>query len=320
MPLRGGRCASSERTAALVLLALALLVALPALAQPQNPFSLGGVEGAGGRPGSGLAGWILAMQAEFSRSMTAAARAIRTDWTALWGLMGIAFAYGVFHAAGPGHGKAIVASYVIANEAELKRGAGVAAAAAILQGLVAICLVGVVAILLSATRQTMTAAVNAIELASYAAIALFGALLLLRKLRGLRALWRGDEAEACRHIHMPGPSEVRGWSLRDAAAAVVAAGARPCSGAILILIFTLSQGILWAGIAAVAAMSAGVALTTSAIAAVAVYFKALAVRMASGGSGAGVWIVALLEIAAAAAVLALGLLLAFGLWRGVGGA
>jgi nickel/cobalt transporter (NicO) family protein len=181
-------------------------------------------------------------------------------------------------------------------------------------------LVAVVAMLLSATSRTMTSAVNAIELASYAAMALFGAWLLIRKLRGLLALWRGDPAEACRHIHLPGPGEIRTWSRKDAAAAIVAAGIRPCTGAILILIVTLSQGILWAGMLAVAAMSAGVALTTSSIAACAVYFKALAVRMASGGSRLGVWAVALLETAAAGAVLALGLLLALGLWSGVGGA
>jgi nickel/cobalt transporter (NicO) family protein len=305
--------------AALALLALFLL-ALPALAQPQNPFSLGGLEGAGARPGSGVAGWILAKQAEFSRAMTAAARAIRTDWSALWGLLGIAFAYGVFHAAGPGHGKAIVASYVIANEAQLKRGVEIAVAAAILQGVVAVALVGVLALLLGGTSALMTSAVNAIELASYAAIAGFGAWLLLRKARGLLALWRGDSAAACDHFHMPEPGRAERLSPRERAAAVVAAGVRPCSGAILILVFTLSQGVLWAGVLAVAAMAAGVALTTSGIAAAAVFFKALAVRLASGRSGLGLWAVAVVETTAAAAVTALGLLLLFGLWSGLGGA
>jgi ABC-type nickel/cobalt efflux system permease component RcnA len=297
-----------------------LLAAQGALAQPQNPFSMGGLEGAGGRPATGVAGFLLAKQAEFSRAMTAAARAIRADWTALGSLLGIAFAYGVFHAAGPGHGKAIVASYVIANEAQLKRGAAVATAAAALQGAVAVLLVGVVAVLLGATRTTMIGAVNAIELASYAAIALFGGWLLLRKLRGLVVLARGGAAAACDHFHMPAPGRLDRWSLREAAAAVGAAGVRPCTGAVLILIFTLSQGIFWAGIAAVAAMAAGVALTTSGIAALAVYAKTLAVRMASGGGGYGVWAVAALEVLAAAALTALGLLLVFGLWTGIGGA
>jgi nickel/cobalt transporter (NicO) family protein len=303
-----------------ILVMLISVLAGPAVAQLQNPFSLGGLEGTGARPTSGIAGFILAKQAEFSRAMTAAARAVRTDWTALMSLLGIAFAYGVFHAAGPGHGKAIVASYVIANEAQLRRGAAVATAAAALQGVVAVLLVGVLAIVLGATRTMLIGTVNTIELVSYAAIALFGAWLLQRKLRGLVALARGGPAAACDHFHMPEPGRVARWNLRDAAAAVLAAGIRPCSGAILILVFTLAQGILWAGVAAVAAMAAGVAFTTSGIAALAVYFKVFAVRMAAGGGGSAVWIVPLLETLAAAIVMALGLLLVFGLWTSIGGA
>ncbi|MGL4243157.1 MAG: nickel/cobalt transporter, partial [Beijerinckiaceae bacterium] len=252
-----------EKKIAVALLFTLTLLSLPALAQPQSPFSLGGLEGAGARPTSGVAGYILAKQAEFSRAMTAAARVVRADWSALWTLLGIAFAYGVFHAAGPGHGKAIVASYVIANEAQLKRGAAIATAAAILQGVVAVALVGVVALIVGGTSRTLTRTVDWIELASYAGIAAFGAWLLFRKARGLLALWRGDAAEACNHFHMPEPGRVERWSLREAAAAVTAAGIRPCSGAILILVFTLAQGVFWAGMLAVGAMAAGVALTTS---------------------------------------------------------
>jgi nickel/cobalt transporter (NicO) family protein len=306
---------------AAILAALALVIlSLPAPAQPQNPFSLGGLEGAGTRPAGGLTGFVLAQQAEFSRAMTAAARAIRTDWTAVAGLLGVAFAYGVFHAAGPGHGKAIVASYVIANEAQLRRGALVATAAALLQGAVAVALVALLALVLGSTSQTLTGAINTIELASYAAIAGFGAWLLVRKLRGLAMLWRGEAVAACDHFHMPEPGAVSRWNLRDATAAVFAAGLRPCSGAVLILVFTLAQGVFWAGILAVAAMSAGTALTTSGIAAMAVYAKALSVRLASGRGTAGIWLVAIIEILAASGVLMLGLVLTFGLWRSIGGA
>jgi nickel/cobalt transporter (NicO) family protein len=303
-------------------LALLLLVALPALAQPQNPFSLGGLEGAGGAPSSGLAAWILAKQAEFTRAMTVSARAVRTDWGALWSLIGLGFGYGVFHAAGPGHGKAIVASYVVANENALRRGTLIAALAAALQGIVAVLLVAAIAVVLGGTRQMMTGAVNWIETASYAAIALFGLWLLIKKLRGLLAILLPGRfgAPAHDHFHMPGPGEVMGWSRKDAAAAVFAAGLRPCSGAILILVFTLSQGVFWAGIAAVAAMSAGTALTTAGIAALAVFFKTAAVRLASGRGGAGLVLARGLEALAALAVMLLGLALLTGHWAGMGGA
>jgi nickel/cobalt transporter (NicO) family protein len=302
---------------------LAFLSVFPALGQtPPNPFAVGGLEGAGGAPGSGIAAFILAKQAEFTRAMTLAARAIRTDWTALWGLIGLALAYGVFHAAGPGHGKAIVASYVIANENALRRGILIAALAALLQGIAAIALVGVIALVLGGSRQMMTGAVNWIETISYAAIALFGFWLLIRKLAALWSLWTGQAGKLASHdhFHIPGPGEVMRWSVRDAAAAVFAAGLRPCSGAILILVFTLSQGVFWAGIAAVAAMSLGTALTTGAIAALAVYFKALAVRLAAGRGSAGLWIARSLEALAALIVLLVGIALLTGHWAGVGGA
>jgi nickel/cobalt transporter (NicO) family protein len=311
---------SAGAAGALAFAVLAYVLTSGAFAQPQNPFSLGGLEGTGGRPTSGVAAWILAKQAEYTRAMTAAARLLKTDSSAVWGLIGLGFAYGVFHAAGPGHGKAIVASYVVANEHALKRGAVIAALAALLQGLVAVVLVGAIAIVLGGTRQMMTSAVNWIETASYAAIALFGLWLLIRKLRGLYGLIRPEAAAAHDHFHMPGPTEAMHWSKRDAAAAIFAAGLRPCSGAILILVFTLSQGVLWAGVAATFAMSAGTALTTSGIAALAVYAKALAVRLASGKGSAALWLVKVLEVLAAAFVLFLGLALLSGHWASIGGA
>jgi len=55
--------------------------------------------------------------------MTASVKALHSDGSAVWGLFGLSFAYGVFHAAGPGHGKALIASYMLANERALRRGA-----------------------------------------------------------------------------------------------------------------------------------------------------------------------------------------------------
>jgi nickel/cobalt transporter (NicO) family protein len=310
---------------AIALLALVFLAAfsLSALAQtPPNPFSLGGIEGAGGRPTSGIAAFILAKQAEFTRAMTAAARAIKTDWRAAWTLMGLALGYGVFHAAGPGHGKAIVASYIVANENALKRGIAIAALAALLQGIVAVLVVAVIVLVLQGARQSITSSINLIETISFAGIALFGFWLLVRKGMGLWSLWTGRVAPlgGHDHFHMPGPEEATRWSRKEAAAAIVSAGLRPCSGAILILVFTLSQGIFWAGIAAVAAMSLGTALTTGGIAAVAVYFKGLALRLASGRGKAALWLLGIVEVLAALAVMLLGLALLIGFWTGAGGA
>ena len=71
---------------------------------------------------------------------------MKTDYTAVAGLFGISFLYGVFHAAGPGHGKAVISSYLFANNETWRRGVVLSCASAMLQALVAILLVGIASI------------------------------------------------------------------------------------------------------------------------------------------------------------------------------
>jgi ABC-type nickel/cobalt efflux system permease component RcnA len=121
----------------------------------------------------------------------------------------------------------------------------------------------------------------------------------------------------CGHFHMPDPAKLgRDFSWREAGATVVAAGLRPCSGAILVLVFAMWQGIFYAGILATLAMSLGTALTTGALAALAVLAKGTALRLTSAGSTRAVIALRALELIAAVLVCALGL----GLLLGIAGA
>ena len=110
----------------------------------------------------------------------------------------------------------------------------------------------------------------------------------------------------------------RGFCWRDAAPVVLAAGSRPCSGAILILVFAISQGLLAAGLAAVFAMAAGVAITVSALATLSVFAKKAAQRFV-GGEGRYAFAGSLLELLIAALVTMLGLGLMSGLAIAGGG-
>ena len=155
----------------------------------QNPFG-GPRPGAAAQPPvGGIVGWILAKQSEFYREMSATIRAAKSDGSAVWTLLAISFAYGIFHAAGPGHGKAVISSYLVANQETARRGIVLSFASALLQALVAVVLVGICAWLLNATAKTMCGAEKAIEIASYALIAAFGARLVWTKGGGfIRAL------------------------------------------------------------------------------------------------------------------------------------
>jgi ABC-type nickel/cobalt efflux system permease component RcnA len=314
----------------------------------QNPF--GGPRPPAEPQVGGIIGWILARQSEFYREMSLTIRAAKSDGSAVWTLLGISFAYGIFHAAGPGHGKAVISSYLVANEETARRGIVLSFASALLQALVAVALVAVLAWLLSSTAKTMCSAEKAIEIASYGLIAAFGARLVWTKGGGfMRALQakpapaahhhhdhdhghdhdhdhdhghhHHDQAhghdhvhdEHCGHSHGPTPDQLAGpGGWQRGLGAIFAVGMRPCSGAILVLVFALAQGLFWAGIAATFVMGIGTAITVATIAVVAVSAKGLARRLSAGREGSGTLIMRGIEFGAAGLVLLFGLGLLFG--------
>src|SRR5262249_50915677 len=129
-------------------------------------------------PAGGGVGWVFFQQGEVYLPVFCLLPAAQADGTAAPGPVRLALLYGVFHAAGPGHGKAVISSYIVANEETWMRGVVLSFASALLQALVAVALVGVAAVLLNATAGTMRRAVDLIEIVSYALIILIGLRLL----------------------------------------------------------------------------------------------------------------------------------------------
>src|SRR5262245_15778525 len=122
----------------------------------------------------GFAGWILAKQAEFYRMLSGLLRAAKADGSAAYTLLGFSFLYGVFHAAGPGHGKAVISSYLVANNETWRRGIVLSFASAMLQAFTAIAIVGIAAALLGATAKAMGDTIRVIGIVSDALIMLIG--------------------------------------------------------------------------------------------------------------------------------------------------
>lgn len=365
---------SAGRFALACVIALALVVLLDGVwhhALAQNPF--GGPRAAPEPKAAGLIGWILEKQSQFYKQISATIRAAKSDGSAVWTLLAISFVYGVFHAAGPGHGKAVISSYVIANGESARRGIVLAFVSAMFQALVAVVIVGIGAWLLNVTAKTMCSAERVIEIASYGLIAVLGVRLVWTKGAGLlRELRQGRGEELvlapvvaghaphdhhghdhhhdhhhhdhahhqvahahdghvhhnhnpahgapghvhdahCCHAHGPTPDQLAGpggWAR--GLSAIVAVGLRPCSGAILVLVFALAQGLFWTGAAAAFLMGLGTAITVAAIAVFAISAKNMALRIGGGASGYGALLVRGLEFGAAALVLLFGVGLLLG--------
>jgi ABC-type nickel/cobalt efflux system permease component RcnA len=286
---------------------------------PRNPFGMGLREAT---PSGSIGVWILSVQSDFYASLRESVREMKENGSALFSLLLVGFAYGVFHAAGPGHGKGVISAYLVADERALRKGFLLSLAAALVQALVAIAIVALVSLALRATASTMNALAMNVELASFIAVTLLGAVITWRKagkILGVLDLARNPlaptPAESCDHVHMPPPEELsRLTRWRDMAGVVIAAGIRPCAGALIVLVFALSQGLFAAGVAATLAMALGTALTTGGIAALAVFFKAMALKVAGGRGASGAIAIAGLELLAAAFVLVLGTSLLYGLW------
>jgi nickel/cobalt exporter len=362
-------------TRALAIGALAVAAALTIdgvihVVAAQTPFGGPRPAAADASPG-GIVGWLLAKQSEFYREISSTIRAAKSDGSAVWGLLAISFAYGIFHAAGPGHGKAVISSYLVANQETARRGVVLSFTSALLQSLVAVLVVAIGAWLLNVTAKTMCGAERVIEIASYALIAAFGARLVWTKgasfMRALQTRPAGPELalaaashghighdhahhdhashshenhghahhnhdhapahrahghdhdhdhvhdEHCGHSHGPLPTELAGpggwWR---GLSAIFAVGLRPCSGAILVLVFALAQGLFWAGIAATFVMGLGTAITVAAIAVLAVSARGVASRLSGARDGGGALVMRGIEFGAAGLVLLFGLGLLFG--------
>jgi nickel/cobalt exporter len=348
---------AGERALAVLMLALAaascLLAAgaLDAVSAQTGPFGVGRTP-VPPPAADGFVGWILAKQAEFSLAMRTMLRSAKADGSAVWGLFGLSFLYGIFHAAGPGHGKAVISSYVVANDETWRRGVVLSFASALLQAVVAVLFVGIAAVVFNATMTTMCRSERYIEIASYALIALIGLRLMWVKGRGFLSTARnlgrplhevgaavsrpsdhehfdhhhehhhhhdhhhhhGEEhASAWGHAHGPEPTELAGpGGWKRGLAAIVAVGLRPCSGAILVLVFALAQGLLWAGVVATFVMALGTAITVAAIATVAVGARSFAGRFAGSRSGYGMLALRGIEVGAAVVIFAFGMLLLAG--------
>ena len=260
----------------------------------------------------GVASAVRGAQRATQDHLAAAIRALRSrEPGALVAFWAVCFAYGVLHAAGPGHGKMLIGGYGVARRVPVGRLAGLALASSLAQAAVAVGLVYALVAVLGLTRLAVEGTAERwMTPFSHAMIAGLGLWLVWRGVMGLRRQAVSSDAGAeghhpdhphghsdhdhdhvhgphCNHAHGPSLAEVEritGW--KDALALIAGIAIRPCSGALFILILTWQLGIAAAGIVGAFVMGAGTALVTMGVALLAVWAREGAFAGMGGGKAA----------------------------------
>lgn len=241
-------------------------------------------------------------QREVNQQMSSLLKSVAANPTQAGGtLLLFSFVYGVLHALGPGHGKVVITTWLATHPSKLKSSIGLTLAASLLQGLVAIALVVVVLSILQLPARQLHLSSFWLEKGSYALVGVLGLLLSWRALKKLRALLRKPKFTAftphhvhhdgcgCGHQHMPDPERLaRDDDWRARLVIILSMGMRPCSGAIMVLLFSKVIGVFAWGMASALAMAAGTSLTITSLALLVHAFRSLAVKL-SGNKTPALW-------------------------------
>lgn len=318
-----------RRLIGLVLAGLIVLSAGTAVvAQSQNPFQRPAPAAPGSVEEPGLFGQLMnkvrVLQSQLYRQLAKAVKALKDDYSVstAWGLVLVSLLYGVFHAVGPGHGKAVISSYLLANERAVKQGILLAVLSSLAQGVSAVALVFGGAWAFNLAGQRLMDSAWSLEQISYGLIAAVGLFLLWQVLTG-----RGhhhhhdshdhghehahhDHGEHHHHHHGPDVAVLtrEPLTVRRAIPIVLAVGIRPCGGALIVLVFAIANGLYLAGIGATFAMSIGTAATVSVLAVLTLTSKHLALRFAERDMRWAGRIETGLKLLGALALIAFGLL------------
>ncbi len=232
---------------------------------------------------------LLQLQGHFQNEMAGALRGVHAGQAAaFWALMAICWLYGFVHAAGPGHGKALLGAYGAARRVPALKLAGIGLVSALAQGTTAVALVVGLAVVAGLGRSSLEGLDRGLlAVIGPAAMGLVGLWLIWRAVRrfalqapaapagpasrmlaaqkaggrpGAHVFCNDASCPDCGHAHLPAADDIlRAASAREVAALVAAVAIRPCSGALILLLLTWQMGLLWVGILGTYAMALGTA-------------------------------------------------------------
>jgi nickel/cobalt transporter (NicO) family protein len=204
-----------------------------------------------------------------------------------------AFFWGMAHALSPGHGKTIVAAYLVGQRGTPWHAAALGAIVTATHT-IGVFALGLVTLALSAfiVPEQLYPWLN---LVSGVLVVAIGATVFRSRFRH-----RGHTHD--HHSHAPGPGPEAGPSRRSLVAVGITGGLLPCPSALVVLLAAISLHRVAFGMLLIVAFSAGLALSITGIGLVAVYAKQIFKRASFEGR-----LVRLLPAASALVILAAGL-------------
>ncbi len=192
---------------------------------------------------------IVSWQYELNRYISTNIRSLNDDASLSTSLLilGVAFVYGLIHAAGPGHGKALVALYFTANKSDYKKAFKMGYMISIIHAISALLFTfGIFFILKTMFRKNFNELSDIAMLISAVMIMLVGLYLLYEAYRG-----RKNKEKRVKR------------SSKSEFGVAFSAGVVPCPGVMTIVLFCIVLGQYTLGILSAIAMSIGMGLTIS---------------------------------------------------------
>ncbi|MBB42919.1 MAG: hypothetical protein CMM44_04045 [Rhodospirillaceae bacterium] len=218
---------------------------------------------------SNVVSWIFDQQRAFHKELIVSIQNIKnkSSYTASISLISLSFLYGIFHAAGPGHGKAVITSYLATQPEKRVSAILLATGSSLIQGITALIIVYGLIFVAGFLPRDASDAISWSERASFLLVMILGVILIIKSLQSWKNDYQNTGNDMCSHVHGPTKVQIRASrNILTTLSIILSIGLRPCTGAVVVLVFAQALGLYFAGIIAVLMMALGTGITVSGLA------------------------------------------------------
>ncbi|THB77645.1 MAG: hypothetical protein D3926_15055 [Desulfobacteraceae bacterium] len=211
-------------------------------------------------------------------------------------LLVFAFTYGMVHSAGPGHGKAVAMTYIVAFKPGLIRGLLFGNLLALTHGLSGIFFVLIVKFILqTGMSRSLEMMTDLTQRISFSLITALGVFICIKGIVKWTRPKNEEEAPPVKGVTNPYIT-------------AVAIGIIPCPGVVMVMLFAISMGVTWLGVLLGITIALGMASTITLIVFAAMTGKAAMLQSVSRRKNVLKYLEHTIEITAGIGVAGLGIL------------